>query len=173
MEDTQRIGSALRRWGLATLGGLSMVLVVTVGAGVARAAAAHTNFDFDVEGFEIINPCNGEVITLHGLLHITESISGDPHDNMIHFIETSNAKDITGTTASGLVYHIVGAENSTATISCDSGCGTELEFTTTNPILLVGTDSATDFFAHSVIHTTILADGTITADLAFDSGTCH
>lgn len=130
MEDTQRIGSALRRWGLATLGGLSMVLVVTVGAGVARAVNV-ANFDFDVEGFELINPCNGEVITLHGLLHITESLSGDPQGHMVHIVETANAKDVTGTTASGLVYHIVGAENGTATISCDPGCGTDLEFTTT------------------------------------------
>ena len=103
---------------------------------------------------EVINPCNGEAVTLTGEIHEKFMVQAD-NGGGLRISVHANPQSVNGVSASGVQYTANGASNSTQQIKPGAA---ETE-TYINIFNLVGQGSDNNFQVREHVHITINANG--------------
>lgn len=153
----------LRRWrlGLPLAG---MLVVFGVGAVTAQAASPIMQETIPVQAVldeTVPNPCNGQLITWTGNLHVVGGMTTDGHGGAV-FLGELNFENVHGTDVTGAGY--------TATL----GSSDKAVFAPSSPTLptpnvethvirfnIISTDSTSNYYEDLVGHYTITPDGKI------------
>ncbi|HEX8503401.1 MAG TPA: hypothetical protein VF659_22650 [Pyrinomonadaceae bacterium] len=105
------------------------------------------------------NPCNGDLVTFQGTMHITNSVTTDASGGL-HLRTHVNYQDVSGTgVPSGLNYRVMTTVNDTLN---DNDAG-QFETTVIQTVKLNSQGPALNYFLHMVFHITINANGETTS----------
>jgi len=136
------------------------VLLLT--AAHARAGAGQVNFPINGA---IINPCNGETFTYTGSFHgIFNAVVDD--GGIVHLVINDNIH-VSGTGDEGSSY--VGSETDQSIFNGRAG----VEQTNATSFKMISKGSAPNFYMHVLVHFTVNADGTLTANIYTVSASCR
>ena len=128
----------------------------------ARAQATTTTTSENVPFTStLLNPCNGDLITFQGTLHITNTLTTDAGGGT-HLKTHVNYQDVTGTgTPSGLNYRI----GTVANESLNDNEEGQLDNTVIQTLKLIAPGTALNYFTRLVFHVTINANGQTTSEV--------
>jgi hypothetical protein len=117
----------------------------------------------------VLNPCTGDTIDFTGTIHLVAAMTQDGSGGFhIHFDD--NVSGVTGVgSPSGISYHGVGGGWS----ELNGRPPFPFEATSTSVFGLISVGSSPNFFVTATFHITVLADGTITAQVTRISITCR
>jgi hypothetical protein len=149
---------------------LSAALFVAVAAESAygQATTVTTNEQLQISS-TIPNPCNLDLVTFQGTLHITNHLTTDASGGY-HLKTHTNYQDVSGTgSPSGLNYRIVTTTNETVNDSSTP----QFETTVIQTIKAVSQTSAPNLFIHVVMHITVNANGETTSTVTELRGECR
>jgi hypothetical protein len=114
----------------------------------------------------IVNPCNGESVTVNGFVHDTIQVTLDDSGGT-HVDIHDNFEDVSGIGSLGNTYQIPSALHAEANTSV----GHENTFTETFNVITEG--STPNFLIHIDFHITVNPDGTVTSSHTNISEECH
>jgi hypothetical protein len=107
------------------------------------------------------NPCNMDIVTFSGELHIANQVTTDSSGGS-HVRSHVNYQNVTGTgTPSGLTYNVRTTTNETV----NDSDGPQSELTVIQVIRLITQGSAPNFQLQVVLHITINANGQTTSEV--------
>lgn len=107
------------------------------------------------------NPCNLDLVTFSGELHVTNSVTTDAGGGT-HVRSHVNYQDVSGTgSPSGLSYRVVTTTNE----SLNDNDGPQSELTVIQVVRLISQGSAPNFQLQVVLHITINANGQTTSEV--------
>jgi hypothetical protein len=153
---------------LAVLGALLVVVLgATAAAAQAQATPEHENFRFPFE-FSLSNPCSGEFVVFNGtssgnITTFTDS-SGQFHLTVLDLITGQ------GQGESGNRYRFSDTLN-TSVISAPDFAPFVITQTLTDRVIAQG--NAPNFVLHTTVHTTVNANGEVTANTVKSSAECR
>ena len=127
-------------------------------------AAQVTNITFPISE-TVFNPCNGEVVTLSGEEHMTESVTLDGSGGF--HMDIHGNLNVTGSGNQGNKY--VGNQDSNFQMNGRVG----VEFTVTGTFSEISLGSAPNFVLHDLVHITVNPDGTVTSSIFIISPECQ
>jgi hypothetical protein len=132
----------------------------------ATAAGAQIQNE-SVVGDVVVNPCNGESITItSGTFQIVDHVTATPNGGF-HVIAEGNAHGVQGRGTSGATYQAPGGF--WVELNATPGAQVDTEVGVFN---LIGQGSAPDFRQGGVLHITVDANGTVTASIDNGGSTC-
>lgn len=132
------------------------------------AAAQTTSQMIDITGQTITNPCNGDVITLSGSMHIDATQTSDASGGY-HLRMANNAAGISGTGTSGATYRFVSVSNFTVNAQPPY----PYEFTLPTVLKVVGSGTTANFTSRLLFKATIDANGVTTYSFFGGEATCQ
>lgn len=164
MKNQHNTAPSWRRWLFMAFPPLAAILFALALVMPAWAATV-TNIRFPINGTGVVNPCNGEILTFSGELHLTFRVTLDSsggfhlgaHDN-IH---------VTATGDQGNTY--VGNEEDNFEVNGRVG----VEVTATDTFSEISKGSAPNFVVQAVFHITVNPDGTVTAFVDHFTAECR
>lgn len=107
----------------------------------------------------IVNPCNGDVVTFQGNIHVTNHMTTDASGGT-HLKTHVNFQNVSGTgVPSGLNYNVRTTTNETV----NDNDGPQSEATIISMVKLISQGPAPNFFLRVVFHITVNANGTTTS----------
>jgi hypothetical protein len=105
------------------------------------------------------NPCNGDLVTFQGNMHVTNHVTTDSSGGT-HVTSHMNYQGVSGTgTPSGLNYRVGTTQNQTL----NDNDGPQSEVTVIQNVRLITQGPALNFFLQVVFHITINANGETTS----------
>ena len=108
------------------------------------------------------NPCNGDLVTFQGTMHVTNTVTTDSGGGS-HLKTHVNYQDVSGTgVPSGLNYRVMTTVNDTLN---DNDAG-QFETTVIQTVKLISQGSAPNLFLRIVFHITINANGQTTSTVS-------
>lgn len=125
---------------------------------LGQATTTTTNEELPATGNQP-NPCNGDVVTFQGTMHVVNTVTTDSSGGF-HLKTHVNYQDVTGTgTPSGVTYNVRTTTNETL----NDNDGPQFETTVIQTIKLISQGSALNSFLHVVFHVTVNANGQTTS----------
>jgi len=151
---------------IVVLSGLALGLAGWLAPGVASASNGAQIQVSDVIGETLVNPCNGETVTITSgtfqiVVHET-AIPGGYHLNI-----DGNARGVKGVSASGANYQVPGGFWTTTNATPGAQMSTDV-----GVFNLVGQAGAPNFRTFGVLHVTVTANGDVTASIDHQTATC-
>jgi hypothetical protein len=148
------------------LGALALGLTVWLVPGTAMAGGAQIQNE-SVVGDVLVNPCNGETVTITSgtfqiVDHVTATSSG-----AFHVIAEGNAHGVRGIGTSGASYQAPGG----FWVEMNAAPGAQVS-TEVGVLNLIGQGTAPDFRSSGVFHVTVDANGNVTASIDRQTQTC-
>ena len=123
----------------------------------AQSTTVTTNETVPLSG-SVANPCNGDVVTLQGNIHVTNHMTTDASGGT-HLKTHLNFQDVSGTgSPSGLNYNVRTTTNETV----NDNDGPQSEATIISTVKLISQGSALNSFLQTVFHVTVNANGVTT-----------
>jgi hypothetical protein len=117
----------------------------------------------------LANPCNGDVVTFSGTMHVVNTYTTDASGGT-HVKSHINYQDVTGTGyPSGLTYNVRTVSNEVV----NDNDGPQSEATVISTVKLTARGPALDFFLRLVMHVTVNANGETTSEVQEVSIECH
>ncbi|HEX8337256.1 MAG TPA: hypothetical protein VF621_11045 [Pyrinomonadaceae bacterium] len=117
----------------------------------------------------LTNPCNGDLVTFSGTLHVVNSMTTDASGGT-HLRTHINYQNVTGTgTPSGLTYKVRTITNE---VSNDAD-GPQSNATVISIVKLTAQGPALDFYLRTVLHVTVNANGETTSTVEETSIECR
>jgi hypothetical protein len=149
------------------LGAFALGLTGWLVPGTAAAGGAQIQNE-SVVGDVLVNPCNGETVTVTAgtfqiVDHVTATSSG-----AFHVIAQGNAHGVQGVGTSGASYQAPGGF--WVEMNATPGAHVDTEVSVFN---LIGQGSTPDFRSSGVLHVTVDANGNVTASIDHQTQTCH
>lgn len=105
------------------------------------------------------NPCNGDVVTFQGDLHVTNHVTTDSSGGT-HLRTHVNYQNVSGTGAPSQLNYRVGTVSNETVNDNDAG---QSEVTVIQTVKLIAQGPAFDFFLRMVFHITVNANGETTS----------
>ena len=134
--------------------------------GAATAGGAHVQ-NVSVVGDVLVNPCNGETVTItHGTFQIVDKATATPSGGF-HVIAEGNAHGVKGIGSSGASYQAPGGFWIELNVTSGAQVSTEVAL-----FKMIGQGAAPDFRQRGVLHITVDASGNVTASVDRASQTC-
>lgn len=150
---------------VATLAVTALVCLIWTLAAGAQTTASQM---IDLTGLTISNPCNGDVITLSGSMHIDTTTTSDGAGGY-HLRMANNAAGISGTGTSGAAYRYVNTSN----FMVNAQPPYPYEFTLPATMKVVGTGTTANFTNRLLFKATTNADGEVTYSFFGGESTCQ
>jgi hypothetical protein len=149
------------------LGAFALGLTGWLIPATASASGAQIQND-SVAGEVLINPCNGESVTITSgtfqiVDHVTATTSGE-----FHVIAEGNAHGVKGVGTSGASYQAPGGFWVEMNATPGAQVDTQVGF-----LALIGQGGAPNFRDGGVLHVTVDANGNVTASIDQHTQTCH
>lgn len=139
---------------------LSLTLAFAYTPAFAQASTTTTNEEIEFTS-SLPNPCNGDVVTFQGTMHVTNSVTTDANGGF-HLKTHVNYQGVSGTgSPSGINYNVRTSTNETLN---DNDAG-QFETTVIQTIKLISQGSAQNYFIHIVFHITVNAAGETTSEV--------
>jgi hypothetical protein len=141
----------------------------SVSAWAAPATAETQDLEMPIlPGTTVVNPCNGEIVTLSGAMHLVthETLTPDGHQTLIANL---NFQDVEGQGDLGNTYRAIG--NVGVEIN-SSGQNEQSETTAPQKLLWVSTGPAPNFESWVLLHGTTDANGQPTATVVTFEARC-
>jgi hypothetical protein len=136
----------------------AIIVIMAALVTVRPASATVTSNQIIPVDFQTFNPCNGELVSLSGEVHImshyTEDASGGFHVGF-HINGHSTGPGLT----TGATYQFTWAQN----IAASSQTPPPSEFTFTQQQNVIGQGNVPNFLIHFTLHTTVNAQGQTTS----------
>jgi hypothetical protein len=147
---------------------LAVATMLVSGAIVVPTAAAAQAFNVEIPVVnEVVeNPCNGEIVTMNGVIHELLNTVDTPTVEI--FADASNSKNLTGSGSYGNSYRIVLTDIDAAESQAINDQGT---FTELGTFDVISEGSAPNFRVTLLFHLTV-ANGEVTSDVEISSETC-
>lgn len=153
-----RIGMLLSA---AAIGLTGWVIPATATAGGAQIQ------NESVVGDVLVNPCNGETVTItSGTFQIVDHVTATPSGGF-HVIAEGNAHGVKGIGTSGASYQAPGGFWVELNVTPGAQVSTEV-----GVFYLIGQGTTPDFRQRGVLHITVDATGNVTASIDMASQTC-
>lgn len=147
---------------LSILGALGLVFVVH---GSSADLVADTVIPFTNSG--TVNPCNGEVVQLSGSVNFRSHLTIDQNGG-IHLVVHENAQGLSGVgCTTGAKYQVNSAEDQETNFKA-----LPAESTFTMHSNVIGQGTVPNFVFHLTVHTTVNANGEVTALVLNTSSDC-
>ena len=131
----------------------------------ANANAGAGQINFPING-ATINPCNGETLTFTGSFHGVFNVTVDDAGLVVHLVMNDNIH-VSGTGDQGSSY--VGGATDQLTFNGRVG----VEQTSVSSFTMISKGSAPNFYMHVLVHFTLNADGTLTANIFSVTASCR
>jgi hypothetical protein len=126
-----------------------------------QATTTTTNEEIPFTG-SLPNPCNGDVVTFQGTMHVVNTVTTDAGGGF-HLKTHVNYQDVSGTgSPSGANYNVRTTSNETL----NDNDGPQSELTVIQTIKLISQGSALNSFLHVVFHITVNANGQTTSTVS-------
>ncbi len=115
------------------------------------------------------NPCNGDLVTFQGNMHVTNHVTNDTSGGF-HLKTHVNYQSVSGTgTPSGLNYRV----GTTANETINDNDGSQFETTVIQNVKLITQGPALNYFLQVVFHITINANGETTSTVTETKVQCR
>lgn len=151
-----KLGTRLPRLGAALL--LSLLAASVPSPAAAQATTVTTNETLPFTS-SVVNPCNGDLVTFSGHVHIANHVTTDASGGS-HLRMHVNYQNVSGTgTPSGVPYNVVTTQNETR----NDNTGPQSETTITQVLNLVSQGPQPNAQVYVVIHVTVNANGVTTS----------
>jgi hypothetical protein len=137
----------------AAMLGIAGGTILAIAPGAQAAVTVNTNIPFDV-----ILVCNSYVVNFTGFVHEVSALT--VNGNHVSVVSHFNPKGVSGTSDTGAKYQATGVTSDTYGGSFING---QFRETFVNRFDFIGQGSAPNFISHETLHTTVNANGTITA----------
>jgi hypothetical protein len=147
------------------------IAIVLTALALVALAAAPSRLDAAAEqttvpiAFDLDDPCTGETVHLSGELFVLTGVAQDAR-GVLHEHHLAAWRHVEGVgQTSGASYRAVGIESHDSASFDPTGGSVRFVFTSTATLTLVGPAAQPNMQTHGTIHVTVLADGTVTADV--------
>lgn len=156
------------RAGAALIAALFIAFAVAATTAIAQSTTVTTNETIPFTG-SITNPCNGDLVTFQGDMHVTNHMTTDASGGT-HLKTHVNFQGVTGTGApSGLNYNVRTTINETV----NDNDGPQTESTIISSVKLISQGSAPNYFLQIVFHITVNGNGVTTSTVDETKITCR
>lgn len=148
----KKFGTNVHHWQRLSLVGLPLAVVFTLMLTLpVWAATINTTASFS---YSVVNPCNGEQVSVSGKYHDVGKTTLDGRGGY-HFVDHENSQG-TGVGSLGNKYVLTGQRN----LEANGKVG--VEYSDGDDFHLTSKGSAPNFLVHSTLYFTVNPDGTVT-----------
>lgn len=136
----------------------ALLFMAYAGASTPALGQTTTNEDIPFTS-SLFNPCNGDLVTFSGTLHVVNTMTTDA-DGGTHLKTHINYQDVTGTgNPSGITYKVRTVTNEVV----NDDDGPQSTATVISTVKLIAQGPTLDYFMRTVLHVTVNANGETTS----------